>query len=193
MFLFLLLNLVTNKNFLAIIRLVKTFFYYLFYPFILIYKIFYKQRLKNFFKGITIQKIDTLTGEQFEKIVELIFKYNGYQTRLTPASSDFGADVIATKKRITWVVQAKLYYNHAVGSKSVQEVTSALNYYKAHFACVITNWKYSQQAKILAKTQNVLLIDRNDIIEFLNHVKNKTGKNIFTNLKKLIKINVINL
>jgi hypothetical protein len=79
MFLFLLLNLVTNKNFLAIIRLVKTFFYYLFYPFILIYKIFYKQRLKSFFKGITIQKIDTLTGEQFEKIVELIFKYNGYK------------------------------------------------------------------------------------------------------------------
>lgn len=167
----------------------KKFFYVLGYPLILIYKFFYRQKIKHFFKNVTIEKIDVLTGRDFEQVVELIFKYCGYKTTLTKASSDFGADVIVTKHGLTWVVQTKLYYNHQVGNSSVQQASSAIKYYHANFACVVTNWKFSSQAKTLAKAEGVLLIDRANLVEFLDCVKTGRREKFFSNLKKVMQIN----
>lgn len=171
----------------------KKFFYVLFYPIIQIYRVLYKQKIKHFFRGVTIEKIDALGGRDFEELVELIFKYCGYKTSLTKASSDFGADVIAKKRGITWVVQTKLYYNHQVGNASVQQASSAINYYNANYACVVTNWKFSSQAKTLAKAQNVLLIDRQNLIDFLNCIKQGKKEKFFSNLVKVMQINVLNV
>lgn len=167
----------------------KKVLYVLFYPIILIYKFCYKLKIKHFFCDVTIEKIDALSGRDFEELVELIFKYCGYKTTLTKASSDYGADVIAKKRDITWVVQTKLYYNHQVGNSSVQQASSAINYYNANYACVVTNWKFSAQAKTLAKVQNVLLIDRQNLIDFLNCLKQGKKEKFFSNLKSYIVLN----
>ncbi len=151
-----------------------------------------KAYIAKFFKGITISKIDALTGDEFEDICSLIFKYAGYNVEKTGGSGDYGADLVITK-RFKVVVQAKLYYNHGVGNKAVQEVSSALKYYKADFACVITNWKFTANAKTIAQIQNVVLIDRQDVIEFLTDVKNGTRKSKIFNLKQNFKVNVTNI
>lgn len=168
----------------------KKFFYVLFYPIILIYNYCYKLKIKHFFCDVTIEKIDALGGRDFEELVELIFKYSGYQTSLTKSSSDYGADVIAKKRGITWVVQTKLYYNHQVGNASVQQASSAIDYYNANFACVVTNWKFSSQAKNLAKAQNVLLIDRQNLIDFLKCIKENRKEKFFSNLVNFMQVNV---
>ena len=167
----------------------KKFLYVLFYPIILIYKFCFKLKVKHFFCEVTIEKIDTLSGRDFEELVELIFKFSGYKTKLTKASSDYGADVIATKNGVTVAVQTKLYYNHQVGNSAVQEVNSALKYYNANFACVVTNWKFSAQAKNLAKVENVVLLDRTDLINFLTCVQNGEKEKVFCGLVKQFKIN----
>lgn len=150
---------------------------------------FNKIFIGRFFKGVTISKIDALTGEEFEDVCALIFKYAGYTVQKTGGSGDYGADLVVSK-RFKIVVQAKLYYKHGVGNHSVQEVTSALKYYKADFACVITNWKYTNNAKTIAQIQNVILINRDDIIQFLLDVKNKTKLSKIFNLTKHFKANV---
>lgn len=142
-----------------------------------------------FFKKVTISKIDALSGEEFENICKLIFKYVGYKVTMTPKSNDYGADLILNK-RYKFVVQAKLYYNHGVGNKAVQEVTSALKYYQAQFAVVITNWHFTRQAKDMAEIQNVILIERQDILDFLNDVKFRTKKSKVFDLIAHYKVHV---
>ena len=142
-----------------------------------------------FFKKVTISKIDALSGEEFENICKLIFKYVGYKVTMTPKSNDYGADLILNK-RYKFVVQAKLYYNHGVGNKAVQEVTSALKYYQAQFAVVITNWHFTRQAKDMAEIQNVILIERQDIPDFLNDVKFRTKKSKVFDLIAHYKVHV---
>ncbi len=143
-------------------------------------------RVGMFLKDLTISKIDTLTGEQFEDVCKLMFQFAGYNVKNTPASNDYGADLVLTKK-LTIVVQAKLYYKHGVGNHSVQEVTSAIKYYNAHFACVITNWKFTKQAQTMAEMQSVVLIDRQDLENFLLDVKEGTKTSKIFNLEKNFK------
>ena len=162
----------------------KKFLYILFYPIIYVFNWFYKLQIKHFFKGVTIQKIDALTGRDFEQIVALIFRFCGYRTKLTKASNDYGADVIVKKGFKTIVVQTKLYYNHAVGGAAVSQVASAKSYYNADYACVVTNWKYSNQAKNLAESQHVMLIDRGMIEEFLAVIKQNKKEKFFSSIYK---------
>ncbi|MBQ2864162.1 MAG: restriction endonuclease [Clostridia bacterium] len=146
-------------------------------------------RIGKFLTDLTLPKIDTLTGEQFEDVCKLMFQFAGYNVKTTPASNDYGADLVISKK-LTIVVQAKLYYKHGVGNHSVQEVTSAIKYYNAHFACVITNWKFTKQAQTMAQMQSVVLIDRQDVEDFLLDVKQGTKHSKMFNLEKHFKPNV---
>lgn len=72
-----------------------------------------------------------------------------------------------------------------MGNHAVQEVTSAIKYYDAAFGVVITNWKFTNQAKTMAKIQNVLLIDRGDVLQFLQDIKSKTKQSKIFNLEKV--------
>lgn len=148
-----------------------------------------KIRIGRFLKTLSVAKLDALTGEEFENVCKLIFEYVGYNVKTTPASNDYGADLIISKK-LTIVVQAKLYYKHGVGNHAVQEVTSALKYYKAHFACVITNWKFTNQAQTMAQTQSVVLIDRQDLDVFFEDLEHKTKNSKLFSLEKHFKANI---
>lgn len=143
-----------------------------------------------FLRKTTISNIDALTGEQFEDFAKLMFEYAGYKAVKTAQSGDYGADLVLTKKSKI-VVQAKLYYKHGVGNHSVQEVVSAIKYYSADFACVITNWKFTPNAITLANVHKVILIDREEVIKFLLDVKNGTKKSVIFNLDKVYRLSVL--
>lgn len=177
-------------------RILKFILKIVLFPFVLLWKLiklifkqFNKIRIGKFLKTLSVSKLDALTGEEFENVCKLIFEYVGYQVKTTPASNDYGADLIITKK-LTIVVQAKLYYKHGVGNHAVQEVTSALKFYKAHFAAVITNWKFTNQAQTMAQTQAVVLIDRQDLDCFFEDLENKTKTSKLFCLEKHFKANV---
>jgi len=112
-----------------------------------------------------IRDIDQMSGIEFEHYLVSLFRKNGYRVKLTPASNDFGADVILEgKERI--VIQAKRY-SSKVGIKAVQEISSAKGYYNAQEAWVITNNFFTSQAIKLAQSTNVKLIDRNKLVDMI--------------------------
>lgn len=95
----------------------------------------------------------------FEEHIANILKQNGYQdVSTTQKSRDFGADVIASKDGIKYVIQCK-YYSSMVGIEAVQQIYSAKAYYDAHIAIVATNNVFTHAAKALAKELNVILWD----------------------------------
>ncbi len=111
--------------------------------------------------------VDALTGYQFEDLISLVCKSQGYVTRNTPKSKDGGADIIIEKWKQKSVIQTKMYYNHTVGNRAVQEAHTAKDFFDAQNAIVITNSKFSLPAQQMANKLNVILIDGNMLKQLL--------------------------
>lgn len=117
-------------------------------------------------KRRSLQEIDVMTGHEFEVYLGELFKRHGYKTKVTSASGDYGADLILHKDGQKIVVQAKRYKN-SVGIRAVQEIIPAIAYYKANVAWVVTNSYLTKQAQNLADANEVVVIDREELIKWL--------------------------
>lgn len=113
--------------------------------------------------GIT--RVDQMTGIEFENYLSVLFRKLGFETSITKSSGDYGADLILNKDGKKIVVQAKRYKKN-VGIKAVQEISSAKLHYGGHEAWVVTNSGYTTAARELARTNQVKLFHREDLIKW---------------------------
>jgi len=98
---------------------------------------------------------------------------DGWNAEATKASGDQGLDILARHPSgITVAIQAKLY-SSPVGNKAVQEVISAMGFYKTNFAAVVTNNKYTESAKQLAASHSIELLHHNSILDYIDGVLRK--------------------
>lgn len=114
-----------------------------------------------------------LTPDQYEKFCGILLSQSGWKVTQTPATRDFGADIIALRGNIKMVVQCKRY-KKPVGISAVQEIHTAAQYYKANYTAVMATSGFTQPAKILAEKTGTRLI--------------VPGKNTLHNAKDIIKI-----
>lgn len=112
----------------------------------------------------TIEKIDRMSGRQFEEFIADFFKKKGYRTSLTPESGDYGIDVIVESAFFKIGIQTKCY-NDKVSNSAVQEAVTGIRHYNLDKAMVITNSYFQPSAITLAKDNNVILLDRDKLIE----------------------------
>lgn len=119
-----------------------------------------------------IADIDKRDGIQFEKYLGYLFKVQGYKVAVTKASGDYGADLVIQKAYRRIVVQAKRYSKN-VGIKAVQEAQAAISHYSASEAWVVTNSDYTSAAYDLAKSNNVRLINRDELVEMILNLNPK--------------------
>lgn len=136
-----------------------------------ILKLIEKQRLAK--SGIS--DIDKMSGELFEKYLEVLFERLGYKVERTRYIGDYGADLIVQKDGIKTVVQAKRYRGK-VGVRAIQEAVGAKGYYNCDKAMVITNSYFTRQAKELASKNGVELWNRIDSANNLLKIKSENGK-----------------
>lgn len=116
-------------------------------------------RIKSIPKN-EIDSIDKYSGDQFEKYIASLMVEKGYtDVQQTPASGDYGVDVVGTKNGVRYGVQCKRYQK-TVGVKAVQEVTGGLNYWGCDKGIVVTNNFFTSNASTLANANGVQLIDR---------------------------------
>jgi restriction system protein len=135
-----------------------------------------QQRYVELLKRANMAEVDMMKGVQFEHYLQQLFIMLGYQVKLTRASGDFGADLILIKDYTKIVVQAKRYTKN-VGLKAVQEVSGAKKHYGANEAWVVTNSLYTKQAKELAYSNEVFLIDRHDLLTLILNAKELDAPN----------------
>lgn len=124
-------------------------------------------RIGHILKRATITDIDKISGVDFERVMAYIFKKMGFKVNPTPATGDYGADLIVTKWGIKIAVQCKLYYDHNVGNKAINEVYAAKKYYGCNEGMVLTNSLFTKQAITLSKSVDIILLDRNTLIKLL--------------------------
>lgn len=113
-----------------------------------------------------IFEVDLMTGEAFEKYLQSLLKARGYKVRLTSITGDYGADLILSTYGKKIAVQVKRYKNK-VGLKAVQEIVSAKSFYGADECWVITNNYFTAPAVKLASSNDVILIDRDQLVEWM--------------------------
>ncbi|MCU1363801.1 MAG: restriction endonuclease [Acidimicrobiaceae bacterium] len=113
-----------------------------------------------------IVRIDSMTGTEFEKRLEAAFVHVGYSVTHVGGRGDFGADLVLELPGTRTVVQAKRWTN-VVGPGAVQEVVGSRSYYDAQYAIVVTTSSFTKAAIELARSNNVELWDRSQLIEFL--------------------------
>ncbi|TSI08288.1 restriction endonuclease [Lysinibacillus sp. BW-2-10] len=133
---------------------------------VLSFKIWRKTRGYAKLRKAGIKQIDTMTGEEFEQYLGVLFRKRGFKVAFTKTSGDYGADLILKDRNEVIAVQAKRY-SGSVGVKAVQEIIGALKMYDASQAWVVTNSYFTKQAEKLAEANDVYLINRDELIEMI--------------------------
>ncbi len=110
--------------------------------------------------------IDKMSGSEFEHHLANYFASQGYKIELTPASGDYGADLVLRTRTECIVVQAKRW-NSKIGVSAVQEISTARHFYRANSALLITNSSLTKSAKELARRANVSVWERDKLFEKL--------------------------
>lgn len=111
--------------------------------------------------------IDDMSGETFEEFLLAHFKSLGYSGQLTPATADYGADLVLEKDGRKLVIQAKRW-KRTVGIEAVQQVIGAIKHYSAQKGMVITNSSFTENAYELANSNGIELWDRTKLIELMS-------------------------
>lgn len=113
-----------------------------------------------------IEKVDVMTGDEFEKYMEKYFIKKGYKVIRTPLSCDYGIDLIIEHEFGKIGVQLKRYFDK-VSQSAVREVVAGLRHYGLTSGMVITSSYFQPSATQLAKENNITLWDRDALIEKL--------------------------
>ena len=113
------------------------------------------------------QKFESLTGEEFEKLLYRLFEAMGYKVEWIGKTGDQGGDLIANKSGERILIQAKCYRDRPTGNEAVQQVVGAMNYYDCNKTMVVTTSYFTDEAIALAKANNVELISKEQLQEML--------------------------
>lgn len=118
------------------------------------------------FEKLSLDISNIKDGFAFETYIAKLYCKLGYTIEeVTKKSGDQGADVIAYKDNIKYVIQAK-FYSNPVGNKAVQEVVASIGMYNANKGIVVTNSTFTLSAIELANANNIELVDGEKIEEF---------------------------
>lgn len=126
------------------------------------------------FSRLTIKKLDSMEGHEFEYACAGILRANGFKNvEVTKGSGDFGVDITAVRKRQKYAVQCKRY-DKKLNNSAIQEVIGGLAVYGCTKGAVMTNSYFTEPAKKLAEANGIELWDRDVLTAMLD--KNGTKK-----------------
>ena len=103
--------------------------------------------------------IDAMTGTEFEDYVAARLRRAGWRVTFTPASGDYGVDLIGAKDGRSVAVQCKRL-GKPVGVAAVQQVVAGARHHGCAKSIVVSNQEFTDAAIQLGHTHNCQLIGR---------------------------------
>ncbi|WP_162526562.1 MULTISPECIES: restriction endonuclease [unclassified Mycobacteroides] len=136
----------------------------------------YEAQLQRYTTLSGLAEIDEMSGVDFETFVAARMLGAGWHIETTPASSDYGVDLVATSRRDVVAVQCKRY-SKTVGVRAVQEAVAGARHYGCTRAMVVSNQDFTRQAQVLAATSGCELIGRDRLPRWLNQSEKLASSN----------------
>lgn len=132
---------------------------------------------------IKIQKVEDLHGispYQFEYISAQLLEEQGFvDIKVTRKSNDKGIDIVCRKGNDKYVAQCKRYSNN-IGSPEMQMFIGAIHNARADRGIYITTSEFTHEARIMAGSNNIDLIDKHKLAEWISIDTNyKTNDTLF--------------
>ncbi|MEI6739556.1 MAG: restriction endonuclease [Gemmatimonadaceae bacterium] len=107
-----------------------------------------------------------LTPRDFEKAIALLYHRLGYETHLTPASGDLGADVLARKDGKLYVIECKRFQTgKTIGRPLLQKLHSAMHVRSADAAIFVTTAQFGRNAMDFAAQWDIELVDGSRLVK----------------------------
>lgn len=131
----------------------------------------FSQNVESTFSPLNIIDLDKLTPNLFEASIAAIYKAQGFDVMLTPLVNDKGADIAIFRNDANYLIQVK-QSGSKISNNAVQEITTAKCYYEEKYheefkTKVVSNNYFGESACILAASNNVYLVDRDNIENLL--------------------------
>ena len=114
------------------------------------------------------EKFDYMSGKDFEQYcAQLLHEVGFSDVTVTPASGDFGVDILGKYNDVLYAFQCKRYSSN-VGVDAVYQISGGMKYYHANVGIVLTNQYYTEQAQQLASEIGVVLWDRDFLYDLID-------------------------
>lgn len=119
--------------------------------------------------GYRLEDLDRLPGSAFEDWVAAVLDEGGCQVERTPATRDFGVDLIATVQGRRIGIEAKRH-QRPISNQAVRSVVAGSEYHTCEGAAVVTQSTFTESARRQAARARVpvLLIGRQDLHRLVN-------------------------
>ena len=115
---------------------------------------------------LNLANTDRMTGAEFERYVARLLQHQGYQTKLTPPSGDFGVDIIATRGQDRIAIQCKRH-RRDISRTAVSDAVAGLAHYRCNRAMVVTNAEFTDGAQQLGRSTDCILIGRSELARWI--------------------------
>jgi len=132
-----------------------------------------RMRLSNRRRALGAE-LDEMDEAVFERYLAMLFTRMGYQVRRINYVDNVST-LVATGHGMSYVIQARRN-RRKVGIKAIKEVIATRKYLKCERAIVVTNHFFSNKARQMAKANQVITLDRHDLIKELGRIKSSGAK-----------------
>ncbi|MFC4323668.1 restriction endonuclease [Litchfieldia salsa] len=122
-------------------------------------------------------KIESLSGEEFERLVYLYFKDKGFKPETTAKTGDHGVDLVIKdpKDGLKIAVQCKRYKEN-IGNKDLIKLEGGKRFYKCPGTMFITTSNYTAKAMEFAESVNMELWNGLHIQDKIGNWRNEEAK-----------------
>jgi restriction system protein len=122
---------------------------------------------------LTLEKLQSLTPEAFERYVAGLFRQKGYEVVVRGSSGDLGVDLELTGPQgRRAIVQCKRYHN-TIGAEIVRELFGTLVHEGVIWAFLVTTADISDAAREWASGKPITLIDGSTLLEVARSLRQK--------------------
>lgn len=132
-------------------------------------------------KDLLNSEIDSLSGEDFERLVYLYFKDKGFKPETTPKSGDHGVDLVITDPKDGYkiAVQCKRYKNtNSIGNGDLIKLEGGKKFYRCNGTLFITTSSYTQKAKEFAESTKMETWNRLHVFDKIDKWRKEKNKKI---------------
>lgn len=135
--------------------------------------------------------IDSLSGHDFEDLIEELIKKLGFITEERKRSADGGIDIRAISEKPIfkglYIIQCKRH-SKTIGEAIIRDLFGVVSSERANKGILITSSRFTKSAKDFARNKPIELIDGDKFLELLG--KNISNKKAGENLKGIEKYSI---
>jgi Holliday junction DNA helicase RuvB len=122
-----------------------------------------------------IDRLQKMSGLQFEEFVAGLFRKQGYAVEITQGSGDHGIDLLMRKDQQVVAVQCKRW-NAPVGESVVRDFLGSIMSVGASLGYIVASSTFTSKAYSFAQEKPIKLIDLDALLEWLPNILKATPR-----------------